>query len=124
MRLAERGQADHVELPSFDLLIEQGHVALKGLGFSAQGGSLARLSVRSPTARGWLQITVQHLLEHSAGGWANDNADPMFQQPSSSQTDLISWTLDNVAALPQTPGTNYAYSNFGYCLLGRIIEAV
>ena len=66
---------------------------------------------------------MQHLLEHSAGGWTNDNADPMFQQPGLSQVDLISWTLDN-APLTSDPGINYAYSNFGYCLLGRIIEAV
>ena len=68
-------------------------------------------------------ITVQHLLEHSAGGWTNDGNDPMFKQPGLSQTALITWTLDNQPQVAD-PGTTYAYSNFGYCLLGRIIEKV
>ena len=68
-------------------------------------------------------ITVAHLLEHSAGGWANDANDPMFKQPALSRDALITWTLDN-QPLGADPGTQYAYSNFGYCLLGRIIERV
>jgi CubicO group peptidase (beta-lactamase class C family) len=47
----------------------------------------------------------------------------MFQQPTLSQTALISWTLDN-QPLRADPGVQYAYSNFGYCLLGRIIERI
>jgi CubicO group peptidase (beta-lactamase class C family) len=66
-------------------------------------------------------ITVRHLLEHIAGGWTNDGNDPMFQQPSLDAPALISWTLDNQPQV-NDPGTTYAYSNFGYCILGRIIE--
>lgn len=36
---------------------------------------------------------------------------------------LITWTLDNQPQL-HAPGTRHLYSNFGYCLLGRVIEAV
>lgn len=36
---------------------------------------------------------------------------------------LISWTLDN-RALQRARGTVYDYSNFGYCILGRIVEEV
>jgi CubicO group peptidase (beta-lactamase class C family) len=68
-------------------------------------------------------ITIQHLLQHTAGGWQNNSTDPMFQQPTLSANDLISWTLDN-RPLGNPPGTNFAYSNFGYCVLGRVIEAV
>ena len=68
-------------------------------------------------------ITVRHLLEHTSGGWPNDNNDPMFQQISLNHHDLISWTLDKVPLL-FAPGTQYLYSNFGYCLLGRVIEAI
>jgi CubicO group peptidase (beta-lactamase class C family) len=72
----------------------------------------------------WLQeITVRHLLTHTAGGWPNDSTDPMFKNTSMTTAQLISWTLDNYA-LQNEPGTAYAYSNFGYCLLGRIIEKV
>src|SRR5262249_55641200 len=35
----------------------------------------------------------------------------------------ISWVLDNVP-LPGAPGHKFGYSNFGYVLLGRIIEKV
>ena len=104
------------------LLIEQGRLALTDLVFGA-GGILGTTFGTQPYSARVLQITVQHLLEHSAGGWANDGADPMFQQPGLSQADLISWTLDN-APLTSDPGTAYAYSNFGYCLLGRIFERV
>jgi CubicO group peptidase (beta-lactamase class C family) len=36
---------------------------------------------------------------------------------------LIAWTLEN-QPLSQHPGTRYTYSNFGYCLLGRVIEKI
>jgi CubicO group peptidase (beta-lactamase class C family) len=35
--------------------------------------------------------------------------------------ELINWTLENIAFISE-PGKRYAYSNFGYCLLGRVIE--
>ncbi|MGW6518229.1 serine hydrolase [Streptomyces sp. NPDC054962] len=67
------------------------------------------------------EITVRHLLEHSCGGWANDNNDPMYVNPSFTHKQLISWVLAN-RPLQNKPGKKFAYSNFGYCLLGRIIE--
>jgi CubicO group peptidase (beta-lactamase class C family) len=74
-----------------------------------------------------LNITVQHLLEHTAGGWDNNGSDgtgdPMFMQTGMSQAQLIQWVLQNVP-LEFNPGTTYQYSNFGYSVLGRIIERV
>ncbi|MFJ4953140.1 serine hydrolase [Streptomyces sp. NPDC088760] len=67
------------------------------------------------------QITVRHLLEHSCGGWVNDNSDPMYVNPAFTHQQLISWVLKH-RPLQNKPGTKFAYSNFGYCLLGRIIE--
>jgi len=69
-------------------------------------------------------ITVRHLLQHTSG-FSNTPNDPMFQNTSYSQEQLISWVLnaDN-RKVTRTPGSKYEYSNFGYCLLGRIIEAV
>lgn len=77
-------------------------------------------------------ITVRHLLEHS-GGW--DRAvtfDPMFlpaqiaaatgtPAPASAEA-VIQYMMGQ--QLDFDPGTRYAYSNFGYAVLGRIIERV
>ncbi|WP_298419396.1 serine hydrolase [uncultured Kordia sp.] len=76
-------------------------------------------------------ITVQQLLEHTAGGdawdhnWKPEETDtwgpPMFQKKKLSQKKLIGWVLDDRDP-SHKPGTVYKYSNYGYCLLGRIIE--
>ena len=83
-------------------------------------------------------ITVANLLEHTAGAnvWDNNGKfdhngkdespvswDPMFQQSSYNHAQLIGWVLDNRNP-DYNPGTYYAYSNFGYCMLGRIIEKI
>lgn len=65
-------------------------------------------------------LTVRHLLHHTSNVWPNDGNDPMFQQPQMNHAQLIKWTLDNKNG-KATRGY-YLYSNFGYCLLGRIIE--
>ena len=65
-------------------------------------------------------ITVDNLLAHTAGGWGKRD-DPMFSNVSMSQRELISWVLDN-QPLEHPVGSTYDYSNFGYCLLGRVIE--
>lgn len=107
-----------------------GIVKLREQGKLAPGdkvfGSGARLGTTygtTPYGSGITGITVQHLLEHTSGGWKNDANDPMFKHKSYDHTKLLSWTLDN-DPLDNSPGTDWAYSNFGYCLLGRIIEAV
>jgi CubicO group peptidase (beta-lactamase class C family) len=69
------------------------------------------------------EVTVHHLLTHTAGGWSNERADPMFEHPELGHAGLIARTL-RAHPLENDPGTSYAYSNFGYCVLGRIIEKV
>lgn len=69
------------------------------------------------------QITVRHLAEHLSGGWTNDANDPMFLDSTWSHAQIIDFVLDK-RPLDFEPGTEYMYSNFGYCLLGRIIEKV
>ena len=72
----------------------------------------------------WVEeITIDHLLTHTCGGWDNSNDDPMFENVGMDHAQLISWTLDT-KPLKNVPGTHYAYSNFGYCVLGRVIEQV
>ena len=77
-------------------------------------------------------VTVRQLLQHS-GGWDRDRSfDPMFahirvvrstgaRKPVSCD-DTIRFMLGE--PLDFAPGARYAYSNFGYCILGRIIEDV
>jgi CubicO group peptidase (beta-lactamase class C family) len=67
-------------------------------------------------------ITVEQLLNHTSGFENNPN-DPMFQELNRNHASLIGWVLDNRNPAT-TPGTNYTYLNFGYCLLGRIIERI
>ena len=81
----------------------------------------------------WDQITIRHLLNHT-GGWdrnkPNGGFDPMFRPaiaaaavnapaPASAET-----VIRYMKGMPLDfyPGEKYAYSNFGYAILGRVIE--
>ena len=100
-------------------LVEQGKLTLQDKVFGAKG-LLASYATTDPKV---LQITVHHLLTHTSGGWGNASNDPMFMHAEMNHQQLIAWTLQNLP-LEKEPGQAYAYSNFGYCLLGRVIEAV
>jgi CubicO group peptidase (beta-lactamase class C family) len=47
----------------------------------------------------------------------------MFLKASLSQAEIITRTLRE-HPLDHEPGEHYAYSNFGYCVLGRVIEKI
>jgi len=96
------------------LLIEGGKLKQDDLVFGESG----LLGIEGPAG-----ITLKHLLTHTSGGWKNDKTDPMFKEIKLDHAGLIAWTLKNVEP-KNPPGEKYAYSNFGYCLLGRIIEKV
>lgn len=102
-------------------LIEQGRLGLHDLIFGRQGRLGFDYGDHYPEPVG--QITLYHLLTHTCGGWQNDGNDPMFRNPKMNHRELITWALQN-QPLKNTPGTNYAYSNFGYCILGRVIEKI
>ncbi len=104
------------------LLIEQGKLNLTDKVFGASG-ILGSKYGKSPYKQYVTDMTVDNLLTHTCGGWAADSTDPMFRFNSWDQAKLIGWTLDNLA-LTSPPGEHWAYSNFGYCLLGRVIEQV
>jgi CubicO group peptidase (beta-lactamase class C family) len=102
-------------------LIEQGRLGLDQLVFGAQG--LLKFDYGDDYPEIVNRITLHHLLTHTCGGWDNSGTDPMFTNPEMNHRELITWTLRN-QPLKNEPGTTYAYSNFGYCILGRVIEKI
>jgi CubicO group peptidase (beta-lactamase class C family) len=101
-------------------LIEDGRLSLEDTVFGPRG-ILADQYGKPPYKQWVTDIRIKHLLTHTGGGWQNDGTDPMFRHPEMNHQQLISWTLQN-AALAHPPGEHYAYSNFGFCVLGRVIE--
>jgi CubicO group peptidase (beta-lactamase class C family) len=80
----------------------------------------------------WSTISVQQLLNHSAGWDREKSKDTVFQLVTVTQqlglktlarnNDILQYQLKQ--PLDFEPGSRYAYSNIGYCMLGRIIEAI
>ena len=76
------------------------------------------------------EITIHQLLQHRGGWDRNESFDAMFQSvrfaraldvdPPASPEHIIRCMLG--LPLDFDPGERYAYSNYGYCLLGRVIE--
>ena len=103
-------------------LVEQGSLSLSDTVFGPNG-VLGTTYGTQPYGPHITEITVSELLHHTAGGWPNNSNDPMFTNPTLTADQLISRTLDT-RPLDNVPGTAYAYSNFGFCILGRVIERV
>jgi CubicO group peptidase (beta-lactamase class C family) len=106
-------------------LVERGKLAL-----DASVWELLRLP--EPSDRRWKRVTILHLLQHT-GGWNRDEKfDPMFRSaeiaralrvpPPATPAHIIRYMLGQ--PLDFDPGSRFAYSNFGYCLLGRVVETV
>lgn len=76
-------------------------------------------------------ITVRQLLGHK-GGWNGRKSDPIFNslyiarkmriEPPATLNNIITYQMKENLAF--TPGTTYSYSNFGYTVLGKIIEKI
>ena len=108
-------------------LVEKGKLKLDQPAFDLVAGDLCGFSPKDSRLQ---KITILQLLQHT-GGWDRDKSyDPMFRcQIIAEQQkvpcppgpkDIICYMLGE--KLDFDPGTRYAYSNFGYCVLGRIIE--
>lgn len=114
-------------------LIKAGRLRLSDRVFTIgnQTGLLNIDSFGEPDPR-IAQITVQHLLDHKGGWDRQESGDPMFMaigiantmgvDSPPSQEDFVRYVLGR--DLDHPPGTTYAYSNFGYLVLGLIVEKV
>jgi CubicO group peptidase (beta-lactamase class C family) len=110
-------------------LVEDKKIRLDQAVFGKEGilNDTTYLNYKSPNL---LKIKVEHLLTHT-GGWRNIyRTDPMFipltiakhmkvASPPSFETTLQFMLTQEVAF---EPGTFYDYSNFGYCVLGKVVE--
>lgn len=109
-------------------LVELGDLSLNDKVFGP-GSILGDNSAYSGASSRERMITVNHLLMHLAGSkqWNNEgndgSSDPMFILKDLSQQNLIKEIL-NTREPSAVPGTDFSYSNFGYCILGRVIEKV
>src|SRR5262249_21166562 len=88
------------------------------------------LQLPAPADARWAQVTLDQLLSHS-GGWNRDTTfDPIFHDNAIAAALNVPLPIDKrqialyMARQPLQfdPGTQYAYSNFGYSLIGQMIE--
>lgn len=90
------------------------------------------LDLAEPSDKRWKDVTILQLMRHT-GGWDRGvSFDPMFRtveiaadqgvDPPAMPEQIIAYMLEQ--PLDFDPGDRYAYSNFGYSLLGRVIERV
>ena len=111
-------------------LVEQGRLSLDAPAFALLP-DLPAPAGTTPDPR-LASITVRDLLQHSGGWNSSVSGDPQFQNIQiatalgitgpASASDIIRYMRGR--PLDFAPGTNYAYSNFGYNVLGRIVERV
>jgi CubicO group peptidase (beta-lactamase class C family) len=102
-------------------LVQDGFITLDQTVFGASGVLGNDYGV-PPTGSGKDQITIRQLLEHKSG-WTDTPDDPMFSNLTYTKSQLITSILMN-RALTTNPGTTYYYLNFGYFVLGRVIEKI
>lgn len=77
-------------------------------------------------------ITIRHLLQHSGGwdrsrsgdplGWHERVATALSVPTPVTCPDIIRYMMGQ--PLDFAPGSRYHYSNFGYCILGQVVEEV
>ncbi|WKY14901.1 hypothetical protein Q1695_000422 [Nippostrongylus brasiliensis] len=105
------------------LLVDQGKIKLEDKLFGPGALFEFKFGKEASRQKYVMDVTVRHLLEHSAGGWDNLRSDAAWIQPQLSTEELIRYVLEKVP-LEHVPGKKWIYSNFGYQVLGYLIEHV
>ncbi|MFB9862607.1 serine hydrolase [Rufibacter immobilis] len=119
-------------------LVQDGQLSLTHPVFGPKGYLKNTYYTQGVTDSRLYHITVQHLLEHTAGwdrtvgcdGYSNCDpidfplhvAQAMKARNPVADSTLIRFML--LKGLNFTPGARYAYSNTGYLILGKVLEAV
>jgi N-acyl-D-amino-acid deacylase len=117
-------------------LVQEGRLDLDARAFRLLNLRPALKQGNRVDPRLW-QITVRQLLEHTAGFDSNESVEPMIDNDELPSTTIAAAVGVRSPPGPGAivrymmgrpldfePGTRYAYSNFGYCVLGRVIEKV
>jgi len=112
-------------------LVEQGKLGLEDKAFEYIDLDPVLEFGNKPDAR-LGSVTIRQLLQHTGGWDRNASFDPMFRSDRIAEMVGVKRPADAEAVirymlgktLDFDPGQKYAYSNFGYCVLGRIIEKV
>jgi CubicO group peptidase (beta-lactamase class C family) len=117
-------------------LVEQKRLSLSANPFSLLGFAPDPSKPMTPILS---KMTIGQLLQHT-GGWSRETGcsgcgsegDPMFESETIAAAQgapgppicnrIIQYMLSQ--PVQWTPGTTYDYSNFGYCVLGAVIEKV
>jgi CubicO group peptidase (beta-lactamase class C family) len=112
-------------------LVEEGKLSLTDTVFG-EHGILNNPEFLAIKDKKFKQITIEHLLSHTSG-FTNKAGDPMFMNLRIAKkmneelpisTDIIIKYVLTHRKLDYTPGKKAVYSNFGYAVLGSVIEKI
>jgi CubicO group peptidase (beta-lactamase class C family) len=104
------------------VLVERKRLSLDDKVFGGSG-VLNKDYVQPPVPAMVENITIEHLLTHTCGGWGVIIDEPVILNKSMNNAQVINWYIHN-RPLENPPGQRFTYSNFGYFLLGRVIEKI
>ena len=126
MRLASNSKP--VTAAAIRRLVAQGQLTLDAKAFTFLG----LIPAGTVTDQRIYDITVQHLLDHTSGWNRTIAGDFMFKSREISRalgmstpptkTQIAQWVMTQ--PLQNAPGATTSYSNFGYLVLGLIVEKV